>query len=150
MTSFHAYYVGITQINFNEKDKVVEVSLKLFIDDTEKALAQIAGNEGFKIDEKAISETLNEKLKNYLKHNFTISINEKDKEIEYLGCQFEDDAMWIHLQISKVKNLKTIRLQNTLLMEVYPSQTHIVNMQAYGRNDGEILKLQADYCEFEY
>lgn len=150
LTSFHAYYVGITQINFNEKDKNVEISVKLFIDDTEKALVQMTGNDGFKVDKKIAREKLNKNLKNYLEGKFDVVINEKDKEIEYLGCEFEDDAMWLYLQISGIKNLKSIGLQNTLLMEIYPSQTHIVNMQAYGRNDGEILKLEANYCEFDY
>ena len=132
----HSFYVSISEINYNEKTHKLEISTKLFADDLEKALSQ---NYNQKTDLFNELTKASPWIAQYLKENFSIRVNNKNVELNFVGADKEDDAIWIYLESEKLRKLKALEVTNTNLQELYPSQKNLIKITVKGET--ESLKL---------
>lgn len=126
LDEYHKFYVSVNQIDFNESKKRVEISSRLFIDDLNLAL-QAQFNQKFYVGtnlEKPEELTF---LKKYFQTHLNIKINQKDKEIEFLSYEIEDDVLVCYLLISKINKISTLGIQNKLLIHAIPEQQNIIH-----------------------
>jgi len=125
---FHPFHISITDIEFDEEAKSVEIAQKIFIDDFEEAL-NAAGNEGTDLvneSEKSANDAL---IKTYIINNLNLEVNGKPAEYQFLGTLIEGDAIWCFLEIPKTKKLKSIKVKNTILLEMFDDQMNLVHVK---------------------
>ncbi len=129
----HDFYVSITEIDYNDQSKSLEVSLKIFADDIERVIEE---KEGVKLNIGEINE--NEKcgqyLNAYIKEHFVINVDGEEKVLEYLGHEMEKrDAVWTFFEVFDVDQPSEIKIENTILVNEYEGQQNIVY---YGKSEG--------------
>ncbi len=145
----HEHYISLTQIEYNSSEKSLQITMRFFIDDLEKAV-------GGRFDKNLALATPDE-LKNsnvyierYLDTKFNLWINGTQRTPNYLGKQYEDDQVFFFLEINKVENIEMVEIQNSMLMEVYEEQQNYVKLRIgevdktfilVKANDKEMLKL---------
>ena len=135
---FHKFYVSVNQIDFNESKKRVEITSRYFIDDLNLALEN-------KFKKKFYVGTNLEKkeevdlLKQYLLSNMKIKINQKEKEIDFLSHEVEDDVLICYFSISKVSKISSLEIQNKMLFNVLPEQQNITNTHIHGQRKSALL-----------
>lgn len=95
---YHKFYVSVNQIDFNEFKKRVEISSRLFIDDLNLAL-QAQFKQKFYVGTNLEKPEELIFLKKYFQTHLNIKINQKDKEIEFLSYEVEDDVLVCYLLI---------------------------------------------------
>ena len=90
-TSLHPFHISITDIEFDEEAKSVEIAQKIFTDDFEDALNAYSSEKIDLIseDEKEANDVL---IKKYVTEKIRFEINGKPVDFEFLGTQREDDA----------------------------------------------------------
>ena len=140
-SSAHKFYVSITKIEYVAEKNSLQIITKIFTDDMEAALGQRKGSDislGTKKETAADRET----LKNYMLQNIKISINGKPVVLKYLGQEFEMDMVVSYLEISDIENLKSIKIENKVLMDVFPEQQNIVHLKT--RDSRKSLILEKD------
>jgi hypothetical protein len=122
----HAYHTSITQIEYNTKEKVYEISIRLFTDDLEKTLGQATKNPKLKI----INDDKNDGLvSDYFQIHFVITNAQGKKQpVEYIGKENENPATWIYFQLPSNGSLKGFKLHQDVLMETFDDQVNIVNI----------------------
>lgn len=123
--SSHKFYVSISQFEFVPEKKRVEITARIFTDDLNRALSQEFKTKS-SIGEKSETSQDLAFLQKYLKKNLHVSIDGKEKPILYLSKETNNTSTVIYLKINDVKKINSIKIQNTILMDVYSSQQNII------------------------
>jgi hypothetical protein len=128
MVSFiHPIHVSVTEIEMDEKDKRLEIMMRVFTDDLELTLRQATGQR--ELDLLSQSESArDEVVSNYLKGHFKIALDGKSQKINYLGHEQEDAALIFYIEVPNVKKWKTIQIQNDIIMETHSDQSNLVHV----------------------
>lgn len=141
----HKFYVSVTQIAYSEKDKALQITARIFIDDFEKIL-----NERYDVQIKLATDA---ELKNsayfierYLSERFHLKINDRKQALTYLGREYETDVIKCYLEVQQVdvKNLTTISVENTWLFDGYEEQQNIVHVHLKNRRKSLALTREND------
>ena len=127
LSTFHDYHTSLTEINYNPKNKSLEVSLRLFTDDLELALTKLNGGKVITLESQ--SELVESLLELYIKKNFAIvSQNKEVKKIKYYGKEKEAEATWVYIEILDCAQIKDFTLFNTILIDLFSDQNNLVNI----------------------
>jgi len=128
MVSFvHPIHVSVTEIEMDEKDKRLEIMMRVFTDDLELTLRQATNQP--ELDFLSLSaKGRDEMVAGYLKNHFKISLDGKAQKITYLGHEQEDPALIFYIEVPNVKKWKTIEVQNDIIMEVHTDQSNLVHV----------------------
>lgn len=134
----HPFYVSVTQIDYKEKS--IQITLKVFIDDLEAALTK-KGNPKLNIGEKNEIANSNQLIQNYLNDKFSIKINNGETEpYIFIGKESEDDAIWIYLEVKrKVEKVSSLEVKNTIITEKFEGQTNLIHTNISGEKKSLIL-----------
>ena len=130
----HPFYVSICQIDFNEENQTLEISVKTFINDMLLALKKNGVQELF-IGEERENTKADDLIFEYLKSNFKIKVNGKAVKYSFIGREMETDVLWSYLEIEGVSKLNKIEVECTIFTEVFDSQSNIVQI-----NDGMSIR----------
>ena len=126
LNKLHAFHTSITEMRYNPKGKTVEISLRVFSDDLEKALSANHQNQKFVFE---INDKNDPFVEQYIRKHFIIT-NPKNqrRNYQYIGKEKEGEAIWIYLEMPLTDSLKGSKIQNDVLMEFFDDQTNIVNI----------------------
>jgi hypothetical protein len=125
---FHPFYVSVTEINHNAKDKTLEISCKLFLEDTEKALQKQLGVPVELSTPKDLKKA-QQQVSDYVKKHLIIKIDGKPVNLEFIGYEVEGASLWSYYQVKDISSVHKIDISNNLLYEMYDSQIGIVHAQ---------------------
>ena len=145
----HDHYISLTKIKYVEEKKSVQITMSYNIDDLEKVLEN-----RYEVSMELANKSENKKsgyyLESYVRQKFKVSINEKEQTYTYLGKEYEDDLVYIYLEIENVDQIKQIEVQNSMLLEEFEEQQNFIKLSIAGiqktfilikANDKEMLKL---------
>ena len=147
----HKHYISLTQIEYAPTEKSLQITMRFFIDDLEKAV-------GGRFDKNLALATPDEMknadvyIERYLENKFKIWLNGTELSPKYLGKQYEDDQVFFFLEVDKVDNIEILEVQNSMLMEVYEEQQNYIKLRIgevdktfilIKANDKEMLKMSA-------
>lgn len=123
--SVHKYYISLTEIEYKEKTQSVQMIMNVFIDDIENAI-----NKDYKVD---LQLTTKDELKkvdelffNYLQKHFKVKINDTNVTYRFIGKEYEGDIVYFYLEIENITNIKTIEIQNDVLVNHFPEQQNLI------------------------
>lgn len=127
----HPFYLSVVDIKHDTKTQHLNISVKLFINDIENALKKITTKPIDLLNPKSKPE-MEMELMNYVKQRLSIDINFKPYQLNFIGYEKEEDAIWIYLDIKKVVNPKSLKIKTSLLYDFLPLQTNIVHCEIKG------------------
>lgn len=134
----HKFYVSIYQVDFVPEKKRVEITARIFMDDLNLALEK-----EFKIKihlgEKTESNQDVQFLQKYLMKHLKISIDDKEKNIQFLSKEIENNVVIIYLKIVDVKKINSFRIYNNALLELYSDQQNIIQTKFYKKKRNYIF-----------
>ena len=123
----HPIHVSVTEIEMDEKDKRLEIMMRVFTDDLELSLRQATGQP--ELDLLGLSaKSRDEVVSQYLKSHFKISLDGKAQKVNYLGHEQEDIALIFYIEVPNVKTWKTIQVQNDIIMALHSDQSNLVHV----------------------
>lgn len=127
-TSAHKFYVSITKIEYVKEKSSLQIITKIFTDDIEDVLKQ-RYDASISLDTKKETEAADEDLKKYLLQKINISVNGKPVKLDYIGKEYDTDMLVVYIEVKDVKELKTIEIENKVLMEMFPEQQNIIHLK---------------------
>ena len=136
--SAHKYYLSLTQIEFIEENKSVQIIINIFLDDIEKSL-----NDEYELDfnlstKKEIKD-VDSYFKFYLKQHLLMRINKAEQTIKYIGHEYEDDLVYFYLEIENVKSIKTLEISNKILINDFAKQQNLIKYKNGKENKSVLL-----------
>lgn len=128
----HPLHVSVTEIEFDEKDKALEIMMRVFIDDMEQTLREKLNQPELDILEPKNGQTTDQMVSTYLKDHFKITLDNKPQKTNYLGHEREGEAFIFYIEVSNVKKWKTIQILNDIITETHEDQSNLVHVTARG------------------
>ncbi|SHF11079.1 DUF6702 family protein [Pedobacter caeni] len=128
---FHPFYVSVTEITQNSKTKAVQVSVRIFFDDFEKALDhqyKTKVNILKPVDRKKVDQL----IADYVQKHLQVKANQKSLVLKYIGYEIEEDAAWCYFETAPVAAIKTFDINNNILFEEHESQSNMVHVTVNG------------------
>ncbi|QDA61019.1 DUF6702 family protein [Hymenobacter jejuensis] len=135
----HAYHASIMDVHYNAKKQQLEVALKVFTDDFEKALS--TGQPAAISLEQSPKPQVTVLTTNLLRKS--LAFGSKPGEalpMQFVGIQRENDAHWLYFTVKLAKPLTGIYLRNSLLQSTFPDQMNIVNVDAGGKKESALFR----------
>ena len=146
----HPVYVSVIEMDYNPTDKTLEISCKMFSDDTEKALAK-ANNASVDIHNPKDKTLLEKQLADYIRKHFQVKVDGKFLPLEYVGYEIESQSTLSYFQISNVGSApKKIDIATNILHELYNSQINIIHVNIGGNRKSTKLDYPATAVNLEW
>ncbi len=137
----HKFYVSVTQINYAQDKKTIQITSRIFIDDLNNALGK-RHKKKFYIGSTKESEEEIQLLKSYINENFSIKVNSKLKQAIFLDKEIEDDVIILYHVVRDISKINTLQIKNTLLFDFLPEQQHIIHTQISGKKLSALLTFE--------
>ena len=136
--TLHKYYIALTEIEFKEETKSIQIIMKIFTDDIEKAI-----NEEYNINSqlsyKNEIKNVDTFFKKYLNENFKLSINNQFQKHNYIGKEYDGDIVYFYLEIENISKIKTLEVNNSMLVKIFPKQQNIINIKTNNKKESLFL-----------
>ena len=129
--TFHPFYVSVTEINHNNKEKALEISCRIFIDDMESVLKQ---NYKTPVDlSNAKLQVQNDKLvADYIVKHLSLTADNKALNLTYLGFEKESESVFCYFEVTQVAGVKNLKLTNSILQDLTNDQINIMHVTVGG------------------
>jgi len=136
--SMHKFYVSLTEVRFNSESGRIEVSIRVFPDDLDRALFELEGIHT-QLATELESPEADSLLKMYLLDHFSLEVNGERIELEYLGKEPEADAIWCYLESDLIGEPIDYLVYNSILIQTFEDQVNIVQVYQGKWNKGLML-----------
>lgn len=144
----HPFYVSVTEINHNAKDKTLEISCKMFTNDLEATLEKAANT---KINLSGADKTNADKfITAYISKHLQLKVDGRPVALEFVGTENEAEATWTYFQVSNIAAVKRIDMMNNILYESFPSETSIIHVSVNGNRKSTRLNNPDANVSFEF
>ncbi len=137
VSGHHPFYVSVTEIEYTSKSKELGIAFKTFPDDLEEVLRNYSGK---KLDLSIKNNPQNNQLISaYLKQHLYIEINQSKKEMNFLGFEIDKESIWIYFNVTKVNNIKQLKVISDVMYEYKPEQNNIFHININGKSTSHKL-----------
>ena len=128
----HPIHLSVSEINYSEKDKALQITSRIFLDDLEASIRNQRNNQQLDILEPGNGLTTKQLIADYVLKQFTVKLDGKIQKLNFLGFEQEDPAVICYIEIENVKKFKTIEVRNEVIMDLYEDQSNIVHVTYKG------------------
>lgn len=145
----HPLYITVTEISHNPKDKILEVSCKMFTNDFETVLEKTAGA---RVDLSATRDTstTNKLIGAYVERHLRLRVDGKAAALHFVGSEKEEDGTWSYFQVNDVPAVKRIDVTNDLLYEGFPQEINIMHVTVGGQRQSTRLDFPVAAASFQF
>lgn len=136
--ALHAYHSTLTELRYNPAKKQLELSVKVFTDDFEKAISQGQPAAVSLTDAGPRPLTL---ATAYVQRTLQIRTPAgAPLQVQVLGLQHENDGYWLYCKVPLPGPLTGIQLRQAMMLEAFGDEMNIVNIEANGKKQSALFR----------
>ncbi|MEJ2881343.1 DUF6702 family protein [Pedobacter sp. GR22-6] len=128
----HPFYVSVTEVEHNPKTKTVQMSVRVFFDDFEKAL-----NKRYKTNVNILKPKDRKEIElmiaGYIKEHLVLKADDRLLTFKYIGYEIKEDAAWCYFESGQVESIRRLDIQDQLLFEQHESQINMIHAIVGGK-----------------
>ena len=145
----HPLYISVTEISHNPKDKILEISCKIFTNDLETVLEKGAKT---KVDlSNAANKAATDKLiDEYVEKHLRLKVDGRAAGLHFVGSEKEMDGTWSYFQVNDVPVVKRIDVVNDLLYDAFNQQINIMHVTVGGQRKSTRLDYPEAGASFQF
>ncbi len=129
----HPVHVSVCSIEFSQKESII--SIKLYKDDFGTVI-QNKYNEEFVLS-KSEENPYRDYIINYVNSNLQLLVkNNKPLKFTFDYSEIDEVSIWLYFRINKVIHADSLRIINTLMLDLYEDQTNLLIINHQGKQDG--------------
>jgi len=121
-------HISVSEINFSEKDKALQITSRIFVDDLEQSIRNTRKEPELDILAPKNGLTTDQLVGDYLRDHFKVKIDGKPQKMKLLGHEVEDVAIICYIEIENVKKVKSIEVFNDVITEIHDDQSNLVHV----------------------
>lgn len=141
--SAHKYYLSMTQIEYSEEQKSLQIIINVFMDDIEMAINS-EYDVNLQLTTSREPKNSGEYFEKYLNETLKFKLQDKEVSYKYLGKEYEGDLVYFYLEIPNVSNPQPIEISNTILVKYFADQKNVVKMKVGKKRRSKILNKSND------
>lgn len=137
-SKLHIYHTSLTRIDYDEKEKLAEISIQLFTHDLVPILEKRANSRINLENTLEIDSTI---LK-YLDENFILKDKKGEvKKLIWVGKEIKADTIYVYVETPLTEDFEGFNLQNTIFFESFSEQTNLVIARFSGKKVDLLYKV---------
>ncbi len=123
----HDVHLSKSEVNYDTKSRSVQLSISLFLDDMEVALAA-RGADNVKLFSSYEVDNADVLIQDYLSDKLRFSQSGVDLSTIYLGREISEDlsAVWCYIEVADIAVDQVLSVTNEIFMEIYDDQKHVM------------------------
>ncbi len=137
--TLHKYHLSLTKINFNPQKKSIQITMRCFIDDIEKAISN-KHHITLELATKLENKQADSLIQQYLIENFKIQVNKEVLRLKYLGKEYEKDIVYFYLESDSINAISNIKVENKILLNEFNDQQNIIKLHINNKKKTFLLK----------
>lgn len=132
----HDIHISKAEINFKTEERLVQISLHIFLDDLEDELELMGGDNLYLCTEKE-TENADEYLLKYINKNFSLHSKGQALELDFVGKEVSEDliAVWCYFMIEDIE-LEQLDLDYRVMLSRFDDQKNIIAFKKNGKREG--------------
>ena len=134
----HPFFVSMTDINYNENAKSLEISVRIFTDDFENTLRKYH-TEKIDILHPADKEAMNGYVRDYIQQHLQLKINDKTVQLSFVGYEQQSESIWSYFEVNNVDTVNKVSIVNTLLHDYNTNQINMMHVKVKDKEQSEKL-----------
>lgn len=141
--TMHKYYLSSTKIEYKKESKTIQITMRFFIDDLQETINSTYSKDvelALPNEPKEIDSLIN----NYISKKLEVIINTNKKAFSFLGKEYNNDEIYIYLEIENVELINSIEIKNSMLMEIFSEQQNIIKLYINDTKKTFLLTKQKD------
>jgi len=128
LSGSHNHYTSITNANLNTQNGKIEISVELTAHDLENYFIS-EQKVNLKLGSSKEFANANELIESYINNNLIFKINNKSTTLTLIGKEVNnDESLLLYLQGNIPKNIKTVTVENKLLISLFNDQQNILHL----------------------
>lgn len=131
--SLHPIHVSVTEIEYDEKESELEIMMRIFLDDFERAIRTQRNQHDLDILNPGKEASTEQLMSEYLNEHFIVKVDNKIQRYRYLGQEDEGLAVICYISVPDVPRWKGITVTNSTLQEIYDDQSNLVHVMSGGQ-----------------
>lgn len=150
LSIFHPFFISMTDINYNNNSKELEVSIRIFTDDFENTLRKHHSDVNIDIAHPANQTQMNAFVNDYIQKNISFEVNGKAAVMSFAGYEQEQESIWAYFEVRNVSSVQNVSIINTLLHDYNTNQVNLIHMKANGKETNEKLNYPDSKVNFSF
>jgi hypothetical protein len=146
---FHPFYISVIEINHNQKEANVEISIRVFAEDLE-AILQKYNTAKIDIDNPPNKAFLDGQIATYLKQKIKLKVNGQAVTPQYIGHEIQKESAWCFFEVPKVTDMSKLEVDCNLLYDFETNQTNILHVKSKGVEKSEKLEYPKRTAVFSF
>lgn len=146
---FHPFYISVTEVNHNAKEKSMEISCKIFAEDLEETLKK-----DYKVTVDLTAEkqqAQNDKLvADYVSNHLAITTDGKPVKLSYVGFEKQSEAVYCYFEVPNVAAPKKVDFTNSILQDFTDKQINIIHLIVGGIRKSQKLDYPQKQVSFSF
>ena len=124
----HKYYMSVTEIEYVEEKKSLQIISRMFVDDFEKLL-QTRYDEKAQLIRGGNNPQVNSYIKRYFEDKFSITIQNNQLPLKFIGKRYEDDLIICYFEATQVEDFHKVSVTNLILTDLYQEQKNLIHFK---------------------
>lgn len=145
----HPIFVSVTEIEHNPKDKTLEISCKIYIDDFEKTLRQNYKTHVDLLDPKS-KTAMNSLVSDYVLKHLQIKVDGKTVALQFIGYEKLEEGIISYYQANNIAVVKKIDVVDNILYDYKKEQISILHVIVDGNRKSTKLVNPEDKASLEF
>ena len=125
---FHPIHLSVSEIDYSEKDKALQITSRIFLDDLELSIRTQLKQPELDLLEPGPGQTSEQLISDYVLKRFSVKLDGKLQKLNFLGFEREDPAVICYIEIENIKKFKTMEVKNEIIMETHDDQSNLVHV----------------------
>ena len=145
----HPFYISVTEINHNAKDKILEISCKMIADDFEQILEK---NYKTQLDISSAKDKPNfdRLIPDYMGRHFNLVVDGKPVKQTYVGYEKDKESVYCYFQVDNIASLKKLNIVNSILHDFNDTQINIMHVTVNGKRQSTKLDYPDTQASFSF
>ena len=124
----HPFFVSMTDINYNDNTKSLEISVRIFTDDLENTLRKYHTG---KIDilHPTNQEQMNGYVNEYIQQHLQLKVNDKAVQLSFIGYEEQSESIWTYFEVKNVDKVNKVNIVNSLLHDYNTNQVNMIHIK---------------------
>ncbi|GIV37125.1 MAG: hypothetical protein KatS3mg032_1504 [Cyclobacteriaceae bacterium] len=130
--SWHPIHVSVTDMVYDEQERELEITMRLFTDDLELSVRNVLNEPELDLLNPGRGRTTAGLVKDYIMKRFSLTLDGRPLSLRFLGMEQEAEVVVCYIQARDIKRWRAIEVVNTVIMETYDDQSNLVHLTVQG------------------
>ena len=125
----HPFFVSVIDINHNEKEATIEISVRTFTNDLEKMIG-VDAKTTIDLSQASQKNKADALIATYLSKRLNLSANGTKCKLEYVGFEIQKESTWTYFEVKNCTQLNQLNVFCEVLFGINDQQINIFHVKA--------------------